>query len=358
MSRAAAGALLFSLLPGLSWGADDDLRVTFQGRPATRRVEIPAATPPGAVVFESGPSDPLAGPFDGILFQGKGGPGLRFEAAIDGGNAWGPWVEAQTETFPNGRFWGSWPLAGKTGTRVRMRIVVTGPTGREIAMYEIEAHRVEAEEAGARTGAAPIPAPGAPKPEVVSRDGWGAAPPRAPFDPMAPERLTVHHTAGAQPMTESDAVTEMRLIQRYHQNGRQWNDIGYHFVIDGAGRVFQGRPENVVGAHVLNRNTGNVGISLMGNFHDPAQDQPTAAQIDSLKLLGRWLVAAYAIDPRTLSGHRDFQSTDCPGERVYVLLEDIRRSIGAQGAVAQRRLAPRIAAGLRLQFIGSAGVLP
>jgi hypothetical protein len=160
------------------------------------------------------------------------------------------------------------------------------------------------------------------------------------FEPMRPLRLTVHHTEAAQPMSREDAIRELQAIQSFHQNGRGWNDIAYQFLIDGAGRVWEGRPERVVGAHVLARNDGSVGISLMGSFHPPKNQQPTQAQLASLTNLLRALMAAYHIPRERVFAHREQEpghGTNCPGDILYAKFGEIRRGLAAGTGVAAAR---------------------
>lgn len=324
LSLLLAAALAAPLRAG-----DDAALILFKGGPAA--ASVPPGAGPGQAFWDSGPSEPAGAPFESVLFQGTlTDPGIAFEACVQAGSGCGPWVKAEVDREPNGRFWGRFFLRGAAGARLLARAVLRGGApGGSFEIFRFEGGAVVPEE----TPAPRSPPPGAlssgPRPEVVERAGWRAAPATEAYIPMLPERVSVHHTAAAQPLTLEDAIQEMRVIQRFHQKGRGWIDIGYHFLIDGSGRVFAGRPEAVVGAHVRDRNTGNVGISLMGNFHPPATGRPTQEQISSLLGLLKWLLPAYDISPAELRGHRDQGSTDCPGDNLYSRLEDIRREAGA-----------------------------
>lgn len=174
-------------------------------------------------------------------------------------------------------------------------------------------------------------------PAVLTREAWEAAPSKEPFEPMLPLRITIHHTAMAQAMTYDDARAEMRLIQANQQG--EWIDIGYHFVIDGAGRIWEGRPHTVIGSHVEVNNQGNLGIVLMGHFDAGGGDRPTPAQLKSLLELTTHLVAAYGIpaDAQHLNGHRDQRDgTLCPGARLYGSLEALRRQVAQDVANVPR----------------------
>jgi len=130
--------------------------------------------------------------------------------------------------------------------------------------------------------------------------------------------LVVHHSA----LSQRDGPRE---IQRMHLKDKGYADIGYHFVINGKGMIYEGRPINVRGAHVGGFNTGSVGVCLMGNFE---VEVPTNAQINSLMELGGLLRDGYGITH--LSGHRDFQhqNTVCPGQHLEVQLAQVAAKPG------------------------------
>lgn len=192
--------------------------------------------------------------------------------------------------------------------------------------------------------AAAAPAPASASLADVTRAQWNAEKLRANHDPMAPPfRITVHHTA--EPIT-SDALaascSEVRHIQSMHlQQG--WADVGYHFLIDRAGRVIEGRPLTAQGAHAGNSevNRGNVGIALLGNFvaqpergSEYARPQtPTAAQMQALDRLTDALIAKYGISPREVWAHDHFRETECPGPQLRGWA-DARRAGRRPGAAA------------------------
>ncbi len=305
------------------------LPLTFGGRPASPTVVSKPGQVPGDILWDSGPSDPLSANSDYLLFQGLSpDPGIAIEAAVGTGSVLSAWSPAWTERFSNGRFWGKIPVSAPAGSSVRVRVRHEG-----IAAFQvIEIYSLEAVLHGPEAMHIPEfsvePSTDLPKPEVITREDWRAQPPRRAYTPMKPVRVTVHHTVGAQPAELDDSIQEMLIIQRFHQAGRGWNDICYHFLIDAAGRVFQGRPEGVYGAQVRGFNKGNVGISLMGCFHEPRNQEPTELQLGALKTLTRWVMRAYGIDAGTLKGHRDLGATACPGDNVYSKLDDLRRELG------------------------------
>ena len=114
-------------------------------------------------------------------------------------------------------------------------------------------------------------------------------------------------------------------IHKWHlANG--WAGIGYHYVIRKDGTIERGRPLATVGAHAEGQNYHTVGINVTGNFE---KEIPTPAQIHSLEGLIAWICKTYSIvpGPSTIVGHRDVNSTDCPGRNLYSLLPQIRKDV-------------------------------
>ena len=164
------------------------------------------------------------------------------------------------------------------------------------------------------------------KPPIVTREEWGASPPRCQYarNPYI-NAITIHHTATSN--TYSDAKEVVRSIQRFHQEERGWCDIGYHYLIDREGVIYEGRPLWAVGAHVKNHNKGNIGIALIGNYEEAS---PTPEQLKALTALISWLVYKYKIPLSNIKGHRDYAETLCPGKHLYALLPYIRRKVGSE----------------------------
>jgi hypothetical protein len=131
----------------------------------------------------------------------------------------------------------------------------------------------------------------------------------------------------------ADPASVVRSIYYYHAITLGWGDIGYNFLVDQNGAVYEGRfggPE-VIGAHTLGANTGTMGIAAIGNFVSAAASE---AAINSIaRIIGE---RAPHLDPTAsgpfgarstvpnVCGHRDFMATECPGDALYVRLTDIR----------------------------------
>ncbi len=172
------------------------------------------------------------------------------------------------------------------------------------------------------------------KPRIITRAEWGAHPPKYEYrnQPYF-DKLTLHHAAGWAARSLEEGKKQVLAIQEFHQEGRGWNDIGYHFVVDMAGNIYQGRPETVVGAHVGGANTGNTGVCILGCYHPPepnfnCNDQMTPETKRALVHLYAWICDAYGVDPKVLLGHRDyFGTTSCPGDNVEPLIPPMRADI-------------------------------
>lgn len=199
------------------------------------------------------------------------------------------------------------------------------------------------------------PVAGAGQPQMVSRAAWGAdeGMRRGPPEFAPPSKLIVHHTV--TPNDDPDPASTVRAIYAYHTQQHGWNDIGYNFLVDAAGRVYEGRyarayapgetptgedgeSRGVVGAHARGFNPGSVGVAVLGDFSGGGQ--PTGAAVDALVGVLAWKADRHGIDPHgadaytrsdgsqvafpNLSGHRDVGQTACPGDRLYERLPEIR----------------------------------
>lgn len=127
-------------------------------------------------------------------------------------------------------------------------------------------------------------------------------------------RIIIHHTAG--PDTPAEEIHTAHLANK-------WAGIGYHFVIRKDGSIERGRPEDTIGSHAEGANSNSIGISLCGNFEN---EEPAEAQINSLRSLVNDLCKKYNLtaNSQTVIGHRDVNSTACPGANLYNKLDTIR----------------------------------
>lgn len=173
----------------------------------------------------------------------------------------------------------------------------------------------------------PSPVPSVEKPDMIDRDTWGALSPninarneRGYYNKSTnPEgwyvypdalkdsyqTLVIHHSG----FYENDGTSTLAEIQRAHRDDRGWADVGYHFMIDKDGTIYEGRDLTVRGVHVEGFNTGSIGVCLMGDFRFEA---PSQAQLNATDALNDWLV--FRVRPTHLAGHSQFNDwTACPG---------------------------------------------
>lgn len=175
-----------------------------------------------------------------------------------------------------------------------------------------------------------IPAPF----EIRSRTGWGADPPRRDSIERMGRiyRITVHHSANlARSPSLQEAIRAIKLDQRFHMQNRGWADIGYHYLIDPAGRIWEGRKLRWQGAHAGNGplNRGNVGVCLLGNFIGGRAGQaPSTNQVQSLKALLQHLCRKHRIHEDNIFTHRELQGavTACPGLHLQRVVDRLRRN--------------------------------
>ena len=171
-----------------------------------------------------------------------------------------------------------------------------------------------------------------PKPRIISRVEWGAEEPKSGYSyhPYF-DKLTLHHAACCSADDLEEGKDQVYWIQNFHQNGRGWKDIGYHFLVDRIGNIYQGRPETVIGAHVGGANTGNIGVCLLGCYHPPENNcsqEITPESRQSIVELFSWVSNTYGQSPTLLLGHRDyFGNTACPGDNIWIELPRYRAEI-------------------------------
>lgn len=183
--------------------------------------------------------------------------------------------------------------------------------------------------------ASAVPAPPPPavpewRQHVIARSAWAQGDPSPlGMNRMAPIRhITVHHD-GMEPFYATDRATvaaHLEGIRRLHRR-KGWADIGYHFAVDRAGRVWEARPLNWQGAHVKDHNPGNIGIVVLGNFEEQT---PSDAQLDAVREHVTLLMHIYDVPPSRVHTHQEWQGakTACPGASLQRSLERMRDSGG------------------------------
>ncbi|MEU9354781.1 peptidoglycan recognition protein [Streptomyces griseoloalbus] len=194
-----------------------------------------------------------------------------------------------------------------------------------------------------------------PRPAIVTRRGWGA-------DESLRERqfvytgkvkaAFVHHTASGNTYSCSQTPSLVRGFYRYHVRSLGWRDIGYNFLVDKCGRIYEGRAGGVAkpvkGAHTFGFNTNTTGIAVIGSY---GSTKPSSSAVKAIARLTAWKLGLHGMNPRAktyltsgggnlyrkgkkvrlnvISGHRDGFNTACPGGKLY-------RKLGTARSTAAR----------------------
>jgi hypothetical protein len=197
------------------------------------------------------------------------------------------------------------------------------------------------------------------RPRIVTRAGWGADESirrASPNYSRTVKAAFVHHTVQSNRYSPSESAALVRADYLYHVRSRGWNDIGYNFLVDRYGRVFEGRyggvTRAVLGAHAGGFNTNTTGVALLGTF---SSSRPTSSMLASLERLLAWKLDLTHVNPRgltvltsaggantrypagrrvvanTILGHRSTSYTDCPGSPTIALLPTIRSVVSRIG---------------------------
>jgi hypothetical protein len=194
-------------------------------------------------------------------------------------------------------------------------------------------------------------------PRFVLRSAWDADEKirrGAPRYTPAARFAVIHHTAGTNAYGPADSAAIVRGIEIYHVKANGWNDIGYNVLVDRYGQVFEGRyggiTRNVIGAHAGGFNVGSIGVAVIGTYG--RRSMSPAARSALVRLLA-WRLDVAHVDPlstvvrvsrgnskypegtrvrlRSLSGHRDTNATDCPGDALYSELPSIATAVASTG---------------------------
>ncbi|MFI5817869.1 peptidoglycan recognition protein [Streptomyces rishiriensis] len=208
----------------------------------------------------------------------------------------------------------------------------------------------------------------APRPPIVPRSAWLDAlarhaqpPPRYDDKVVA---VFVHHTDSPNGYDCADAPRIIRYLYAGQTGARDWDDIGYNFLVDRCGTIYEGRAGGVdrpvTGAHTQGFNHRTAGIAALGTFTSGIP--VPRAMVDAIAALTAWKLGLSGVDPRAdvrltssnsrsryaagvtvafpaLSGHRDAYMTSCPGAALTARLPEIRRAAARlQGRTAARAL--------------------
>ncbi|MFD0773187.1 peptidoglycan recognition family protein [Streptomonospora algeriensis] len=190
------------------------------------------------------------------------------------------------------------------------------------------------------------------RPRVYNRGDWNARKPKswAVVRSAPPDRIVVHHTAtgNGSGRSKDHAFRLSKAIQDYHMDSNGWSDIGQQLTISRGGHVMEGRnrslkaigeDDHVVGAHTASHNEHTIGIESEGSYMSAT---PPPELLTALVETCAWLCLAYGLDPaKAIAGHRDFNPTSCPGDKLYGMLPGLRSDVRSRLHTLQARLALR-----------------
>jgi flagellar hook assembly protein FlgD len=352
LPRALAGAALLALLG--AWPSAAGVRVVAR--------EVPVRT----TALERSQRAPLRFEMVGLHWMGSGTVWFRTRSLTAVWSRWQP-ARPEVEDLPDRGTAEStsrpgWKLGNPywTGASGAIEYRVRGNVSRLRTFFIQSVPDSTPLRVAARAG----------RPAIIRRSQWGADESIVRAAPYYADRVrfaVVHHTAGTNSYTAAQSAAIVRGIQRYHVLANGWNDIGYNFLVDKYGQVFEGRgggiDRNVVGAHAQGFNTGSTGVSLLGTYSSSRIS--TAGRSALVKLL-TWRLDVAHVDPlsrltwisggnpeysagtpvrlRAVSGHRDTGPTSCPGTALYGQLPGIASSVAARGL--PKLYAPEVAGGL------------
>ena len=247
------------------------------------------------------------------------------------------------------------PKAGAKGNRATTG-AVTGPGS------GLQAHLITPDMTptpGTEPARAGVATAATAQPRIVSRAGWGADESIRRADPSYSDTVkaaVIHHTVQSNSYPPSESAALVRSDYLYHVRSRGWNDVGYNFLVDRYGRVFEGRyggvTRPVLGAHAGGFNTDTTGVAMLGTF---SSARPTSYMLAAIERLLAWKLDLTHVDPRghtvltsaggantrfpagtrvvanTILGHRSTSYTDCPGSPTIALLPSIRSAVSRIG---------------------------
>lgn len=194
-----------------------------------------------------------------------------------------------------------------------------------------------------------------PRPRITTRRGWGADEKLREKGFVYTKKVKaafVHHSDTGNNYRCSQAPSVIRGIYRYHVRSMGWRDLGYNFLVDKCGNIYEGRAggvsKPVLGAHTLGFNSNSMGIAVLGTY---SSKKPSSAALKAIARLTAWKVGLYGMNPRgktylksgggnlypkgrkvrlnVISGHRDGFATNCPGKKLYAKLGTARAKAAA-----------------------------
>lgn len=298
----------------------------------------------------------------------RGAPDARVAVRVRSGGRWGPWRHATRTDAPQADrdearrssrvvtdpLWvgEADAVEVRADRRLRgLRAVFENTTGTATAADRARTALASAARAGlALLGIGEARAADR-APRIIPREEWerGQCRPREEPAEGVVRAAFVHHSAGNSSYTREESKDVLLAYCRYHRNTNRWNDLGYNFAVDRYGQVFEGRAGGIdraiVGAHAQGWNAQSTGIVVLGTY---SSARISSAAMGALARLIAWKLAMHGVRPDetvvlrsaggeanryrrgrrvrfwTVSGHRDGDHTECPGDALYAQLPELR----------------------------------
>ncbi len=345
--------------------------------PATTLPATPSGTAPGAlraadqILLQT--SEETTSPFRMVGLSWAHDPGLtalsgQIRVRTDGRwSGWQPIANSDLGTDNNtpaqggsGRRDGVDPLWVDHADGVQLEVTsYTGDAPRDLSLDLINPGMSAADVSVTKSPPVSSASADAAEPTILTRAQWGAdesirqrACPSGPEYTGTPQVAFLHHTVTGNGYAPGDVPAIIRSIYAYHVESEGWCDVGYNFLVDAYGRIWEGRSggvdKAVLGAHTGGFNTDSFGVSLIGTFTTatpPAVMMTATAALMAWKLglaydnpVGKATLTAAPFDGsryaagtnvsfNVISGHRDADQTDCPGSGAYALLPSLRQQV-------------------------------
>jgi hypothetical protein len=264
----------------------------------------------------------------GVIFDAASPSSIELSVSNDG-VSWSEWVAPTVhhiEQETTAAFVGQIELVEGSTIARYYRVRGSASFLRIEEMVFSQSENVETGEGG--TGVSALDVGGL---EINSRSTWGARASRCSSSLGKVYRMAIHHTETPTNDTLSTAA-RLRQIQSYHMDVRGWCDIGYHYLVSRDGRIWEGRPQALLGSHAGGANTGNIGIAIIGD-HDVTP--VTDLEASTVATLIRQLADRHGLATTrgVVKGHRQYKSTSCPGDKLVAQLDGIVEVASTGGPV-------------------------
>ena len=300
----------------------------------------------------------------GVTWSAVGAPAdIVVQVRIRERGSWSDWQSLGTDDGPDGGSVdlahagtrrGTAPIASASADAIQVRVDTSSSSAPgQLTLVTVDAGTSPAD--ANPTSAPSSSAHGTPaRPTIITRAQWGADENLRGCDAGYSSSIkvgVVHHTVNSNAYNPSDSAALVRGIYAYHVQGNGWCDVGYQFLVDKYGQVFEGRAGGidrpVIGAHAGGFNIGTFGVAGIGTFDTT---NPVAPMMDSIVRVMGWKLGMHGVDPngstylisaggpytqwpagtpvnlRNISGHRDVDATGCPGNLLYPQVNNVRGS--------------------------------